>query len=176
MVPAIAADQWLAISSQNRWHGVVFAGHRNARVVPLVAAEDDRANYNQQWSVQRKGTLICQKLRTSTRCGAMREWFSGDGLGEPIEEGEWVFVESEGAYAAVRVVEGGFQWKDDIYTIVKPEGIVYKTRPGRTMVLNEEFSPVILEVTAKSDMQSFDAFKAKVKGCEISMSGPGKAS
>jgi len=37
------------------------------------------------------------------------------------------------------------------------------------MILHEEYSPVILEVMAKSDIQSFKAFKAKVKECELHM-------
>jgi hypothetical protein len=39
------------------------------------------------------------------------------------------------------------------------------------MVLNDEYSPVILEVMAISDVKSFDAFRAKVKACEMSMDG-----
>ncbi len=40
------------------------------------------------------------------------------------------------------------------------------------MILNEEYAPVILEVMAKSDVSSFDAFKTMVKACRISMNGP----
>ena len=40
------------------------------------------------------------------------------------------------------------------------------------MIVNEEYAPVILEVMAKSDVNSFDAFKAKVKACPIRMKGP----
>lgn len=40
------------------------------------------------------------------------------------------------------------------------------------MILNDEFAPVVLEVMAKSDVTSFDAFKAKVRACEVSLDGP----
>ena len=40
------------------------------------------------------------------------------------------------------------------------------------MILNEEYAPVILEVMAKSDVKSFDVFKAMVKACRIRISGP----
>ena len=40
------------------------------------------------------------------------------------------------------------------------------------MILNEEYAPVILEVMAKSDVSSFDAFKAMMKSCRIRMNGP----
>jgi hypothetical protein len=42
----------------------------------------------------------------------------------------------------------------------------------KTMILNEEYAPVILEVMAKSDVSSFDAFKAMVKASKIRMNGP----
>ena len=73
-----------------------------------------------------------------------------------------VSVEANDAYAAVRVIEGGFKWSEEIYTITKPEGLVYRTRPGRTMVLNNEYSPLILEVMAKSDVANFESFQAEV--------------
>lgn len=40
------------------------------------------------------------------------------------------------------------------------------------MVLQEEYSPVILEVMAKSDAKSFDDFKQKVRASEMSWVGP----
>jgi hypothetical protein len=42
---------------------------------------------------------------------------------------------------------------------------------GATMVLNQEYAPVILEVMAKSDMKSFDHFRARVKACTTKMDG-----
>ena len=89
-----------------------------------------------------------------------------------MERVRFVNSGTEATMSAVRVARGGFRWQDGIYTIQKPEGIVFKTRPGRIMVLDDEFSPVILEVMAKSDVKSFDAFKAKVEACDISMDGP----
>ena len=55
-------EDWVMISSQNRWHGVIFHGHPNARIYPQCRAAADRRTLNQQWSVQRQGTLIAQKL------------------------------------------------------------------------------------------------------------------
>ena len=37
------------------------------------------------------------------------------------------------------------------------------------MILNEEYAPVILEVMAKSDVSSFDAFKVKMKKAQSKM-------
>ena len=91
-----------------------------------------------------------------------------------------VFVEAENAYAAVRVVWGGYKWMEtelpaelrDRLERLAPAGAFNTTRfipENATMVLNEEYAPVILEVMAKGDIKSFDAFKAKIKGCEMRM-------
>jgi hypothetical protein len=80
-------------------------------------------------------------------------WFSAAGLSEPIEEGDWILAESEGAYAAVRVVDGGYSWEDS-----------KSGTKGKWMVCDHEYSPVILEVDQKSNYQSFDDFRAKVIG------------
>jgi hypothetical protein len=150
MLEARPFVDWAMISSQNRWHGAIFLGHKNARIVPQCEAEDDRVTFNQQWSVQHKGTLICQKLKTSTKCKTMRVWIAQAGLGAPVETDGWVFVEAKGAYAAVRPVLGGFVWqKQD-----KPE--------GSWMVLNAEWSPVILEVARKVDYKNLEAFQKTI--------------
>ena len=39
----------------------------------------------------------------------MRVWFAGDGLSEPVGE-NWLFFESAGAYAAVRMADRGYHW------------------------------------------------------------------
>jgi hypothetical protein len=172
MSEARPLSDWAAISVQGRWQGVIFAGDHDARIVPIVRPADNIRAMNSQWCVQSKGTLITQKLKYHKGAAEMIVWMPKEGLSAPVEEGGLVFVQAQGAYAAVRVAKGGFRWKDDIYTIKKPEGIVYQTRPGRTMVPNDEFSPVILDVMAKSDVKSLDAFKSKVKACEITMDGP----
>ena len=87
------------------------------------------------------------------RAGRAKVWFSAAGLSEPVEQGNWVFAESEGAYAAVRVVDGGYSW----------EGSKSRTK-GKWLVCDNEYSPVILEVDQKSNYQSFDDFRAKVIG------------
>ena len=166
MTEARPLSDWAAISSQNRWQGVIFAGEEDARIVPIVRPKDNRVALNAQWSVQSKGSLITQKLKCHKGGAEMIVWISKDGLSVPEEEDGMVFVEAEGAYAAVRVVKGGFSWMDDPF-------ITNRSIPeNATMILNDEYAPVILEVMAKSDVKSFGAFKARVKACEISMEGP----
>lgn len=159
MVEARPFEDWAMISSQNRWHGAIFAGHPHARIVPQCEAEDGQVTFNQQWSVQQKGALICQKLKTHRKCGKMRVWVSGTGLGKPVESEEWVFVEAEGAYAALRPAFGGYTWQAQ----AKP--------PGHWLMLNDEWAPVILEVARKTDWADFDAFQKAIKTKPLTLSG-----
>jgi hypothetical protein len=139
---------------------VIFAGDRQARIVPIVRAKDNRVAFNGQWSVQTKGSLITQKLKSKKGGAEMIVWISRQGLGDPVESDGVVFVEAPGAYAAIRVVKGGFIWEQD------------KSPAGSRMVLKQEYSPVILEVMAKTDVKGLDDFKNKVKACDLKVDGP----
>lgn len=162
MTAARPNSAWAAISSQNRWQGVIFAGEEDGRIVPIVRPKDNRVAFNAFWSLQSKGSLITQKLKASNDGAEMMVWISEAGLQAPVEADGIVFVESEGAYAAIRAAEGGFQWKP---------GGTPNTPGNRTMILKQQYAPVIVEVAAKRDVDSFDDFKAKVKACTMEMDG-----
>ncbi len=151
LVEARPFEEWTLISSQNRRHGVIFRGHVHARLAPICDAEG--ATFNEQWGVQRKGTMIVQKLPEgySRGAGDLQVWFSGPGLRDSVARGDWVFVEAEGAYAAVRPARGGHGWKD-------PES----GPPGVWMTLDDGRSPVIIEVARKTDFENFEAFQEQV--------------
>ena len=151
MVESRPDKDWTAISSQNRSHGVIFRGHHQAAILPQC--EKNGAMFNAQWSVQRKGTLICQKLKSNRNVGRTRIWFAGSGLSSPIEEDGWIFTESEGAYAALHVVDGASFWEEAEERV-----------PGRWLYCENEYSPVILEVVQKSNFKSFQKFKNRVIG------------
>ena len=172
MTAARPLKDWAAISSQNRWQGVIFTGEEDARIVPIVRPKDNRVALNAQWSVQSKGSLITQKLKHHRGGAEMIVWMSNDGLSVPVEEEGIVFVEAENAYAAIKVVKGGFQWRQTPFIAIDGQKNRRSTREGKTMILNEEYAPVILEVMAKSDVSSFAAFKAMVKACKIRLNGP----
>ena len=144
------------ISSQNRRHGILFEGDPVAVISPQCEPTRDRRAYNTQWSVQRKGTLVCQKLNTHRGAGPMRVWFSGTGLSAPIEHDGWILVESRGAFAAVRVVRGATTWAESNSAVA-----------GRWLQLADEFSPVILQVSPKSDYPSLRLFGAAVAAQKI---------
>jgi hypothetical protein len=87
----------------------------------------------------------------------MRIWFAGEELGLPTEENSWVFAETPGAYAAVRVVDGGYTWEDQSGRV-----------NGKWLVCMNEYSPVILEVDKKSNYKSFEEYRSKVIGNKLS--------
>ena len=155
MLEARPLEDWAMISSQNRWHGVVFAGHEDARIYPQCDAKGGRT-YNQQWSVQHKATLIAQKLRGSTGAKDMRVWFAGNGLGNRQEKGGWVFCEAQAAYAAVLAVDGGYEW-----------GPGDDKSSGTWLRCKNPWSPVIIEVARKADVAEYAAFQQRVLGCPV---------
>jgi hypothetical protein len=153
MVPALRLDDWARISSQNRWEGAIFGGHATARI--FVQPVTKKSFYNGNWSVQNKGVLIVQRLKTSEKCSGQRVWF--DKSLPRQESGGWVFAEAPRAYAAVRVVEGKTDWQPDT-PLSKKE----KPGPGLWLNCQQEFTPVILEVAEKSDYTNFAAFQKAI--------------
>ena len=97
-------SDWAAISVQGRWQGVIFAGDRDARIVPIVRPANNLATRNAQWSVQSKGCLINQKLKGNKGGGKMIVWMSNEGLGAPAREDGVVFVEAEGNGTTMHVM------------------------------------------------------------------------
>jgi hypothetical protein len=177
MVEAREREDWMAISSQNRWEGVIFPGNSESRIVPQVEAENESVCYNGPWSVQKKGTLISQKLRTSAGGGSMRVWISEAGLSEPETIDTWTLAEHKEAYAAIRPVRGGFSWdivKAGNITFGGHSGLAKTTKDhpgGRWLILEDEWSPVIIEVARKSDYPDLDAFQAALSECTIAFEG-----
>lgn len=156
------SEDWAQVSSQNRWHGAVFHGPTDARIFPYC--ETPHSSYNAQWAAQHKGTLIAQRLNTGKETKGLRVWFSKEGLSAPVKLGDWFFAESEGARAAVRVVSGeatlqpqstaSIEKQDQKKGQAKDGGLVLKC--------SDESSPVILEVSVKSDFSSLEAFQEAV--------------
>jgi len=173
MVEARPLKDWVAISSQNRWQGVIFSGETPSRIVPLPKPKDERRALNTIWSVQRKGCLITQKLSSKYNKDAQKMivWMSKDGLSKPVEEEGIVFVEAPRAYAAVRVGQNGYTLSEEIVSCKNSLGSINSSPPGWVITLKDEYAPVILEVMAKTDVKSFSDFKKKVKGCKPQYNG-----
>ena len=125
MTEARPVTDWVAISAQARWQGVIFSDNPAARIVPVVRPSGRaRDVLNGQWSVQSKGSLITQKLKDNKSGGPMIVWMPEEGIGKPVREGDLVFVETDGAYAAIRVVGSDFRLIDQTVSNPTIEGPV----------------------------------------------------
>ncbi len=164
-VEARPQSDWWNASSQNRWNGVIFAGHPTARIFTQPLMPKKGSVYNAEWGVQNKGVMILQRLKTSNASGQMI-WF--DHSLRRVESNDWVFVEAPQAYAAVRIADGGGMWTADSLAQRrdgKGKGL------GEWLKLNNEFSPVIIETVRKKEFSSFEAFQAAVLSNPFSQAG-----
>lgn len=155
-------EDWALISSQTRWMGVVFAGHADARIFPDCKPESAGANFNQHWGIQQKGTMIAQRMSNnwSQTTEAMKVWV-GHGLENRREQGGWIFYEAQGAYAAVRPARSGYGWRAS------------ELDPGRGswITFQDGFSPAIIEVARKSEVEDYDAFVQSVVSLPLHWAG-----
>ncbi len=158
MVEARPPEDWTAISSQNRWEGVLFGGHPTARIFVQPLQPKKGSFYNANWSAQQHGSLIVQRLKSSKGARGQRVWF--DASMPRTERDGWVFAEAPRAYAAVRVVNGETVWEPD--TIEQHHEHKGATDTGEWLACRDEFSPVIIEVARKSDFPTLDAFAKAV--------------
>ena len=159
MCEARSLEDWTMISSQNRWHGVIFAGHPNARLYVQCRGDKKVRTLNQQWSVQSKGTHITQRLtgeKYSRDAEELRVWFAKSGLINRREQGRWVFVEASAAYAAVCPVAGGYHW-------VKASGLV----KGDWLCCENSLTPVIIETASKSRFANYQSFQDEILASEL---------
>jgi hypothetical protein len=151
-------EDWAAISSQNRFSGVIFEGDRDARVYPAPYNAKGSSIYNGFWSVQSKGAMISQQLsRQITGKGAMQEWrvfFSTAGLSTPVQNGSWGFAEAKNAYVGVHVVQGSSSFE--------------QSRFGRWLICKDKMTPVIIEAGRKSDYADFSTFQKRTMAQPLS--------
>ena len=173
MTEARPLKDWVAISIQSRWQGVIFSDNPTARIVPIVLPSGKaRDVLNGQWSVQSKGCLITQKLEGNKGGGPMVIWMPEESMAAPVRDGNLVFVETEGAYALIRVAGSDFVILDKKVTNRTIQGSIREAPPGRIILPKNEYAPVIVEVLAKSQVKSFDDFKMRAKASESEMKGP----
>lgn len=149
---------WSAISSQNRWCGVIFAGHPDARLFPQCEGLRNGKTYNQYWCVQDKGVLIVQKLPPRThshQAGPMRVWVH-ESLHREIH-GPWVIVEAKGAFAAIRPAVGTLTWQPE-------EG-------GGWLVCSDDLAPVVIDVVRKTQSPDVQTVRQALDKAEFEGGG-----
>ena len=144
-------EDWVMISSQNRWMGIIYNKNPDARIFPLCKTGEDERAYNQMWAVQKNGTMIVQKLKNqlhSRGAGEMQVWISKQGLSSPVENKGWVFVDCGKSFTAIKPVNGGYKWLNK--------------KAGKWMVCKDQYTPIIFEVVPKSAYPSMSAFQGKI--------------
>jgi hypothetical protein len=156
-----------------RWQGVVFADDPLSRIgfEVLPAKKKDWHGFNPFFSLQDRNILITQKWAPvppnppSADPAYLRVYFSPT-LKDVHEDGGWIFAQDGAAFAALRVVTGGYRWTP---AWKHADTITEDTKAFIT--LNTEDSPVILVVNQASDYNnSIDAFKAAIKAQPIRQS------
>ena len=173
MFPQAAFTNWCMISSQNRFHGVVY-GPRDAQLLPIPEPKGRHVKeaklpstaYNSFWSMQKNGTLLARKNRHSRYTGGMSVWFSAaGGVDHAEKDGDWYFTRCGGAYSAVRVAQGAAR-----LVAAGPKAEMPCERDGKFLVCANDWSPVIVETARACDFPDEAAFRAKVKAAAFSLS------
>jgi hypothetical protein len=159
--------RWLDDTSMGfRWQGMVFADDPLSRIgfEVLPAKRKDWHGFNPFFSIQDRNVLITQKWvpippnPPTANPSYLRIYFSPT-LDLVQEEGGWIFAKGGNAFAAVKVVAGGYQWTP---AWQHADTITEETKAFVT--LDTENAPVILIANDASDYGgSFDAFKSAIK-------------
>ncbi len=167
-----------------RWQGVVFASDRYARIGFEVLPPNARSwhGFNPFFSVQDRNLLVTRKWAPmppnppSGKGAVLRLYFSPT-LDDVQEDGGWIFVRDGSAFAAVKVVAGGYTWmapwrhSDEVITNQK-DFLTPKNGGESFLVLKSEESPVITIANDASDYgNDFAAFKAAVKAQPVAWTG-----
>lgn len=161
MYPAKDTSYWVNISDQNRWQGVIFAGHPDARIVIQNKDSERSASYNGFWTVQAGGALVSAYLPGNQYAQYLRAWFPSEaGLSEPFTHQEWVCVEAEHAFAAVRVPVGGFRWETDD-----------RDPKGKWLACEELDSAIVLQVATKRQCPDRASFLSRLNDTELTQEG-----
>lgn len=161
-VELLEQDEWIHFSSQNRWNGVIFSGQPEARIftqrpypgTPTTPASETNA----EWGVQNKGAMILQRITKATKAYGQAVWFDFDLNVSEING--WIFAAGSDAYAAVRIVDGGWNWVPD--SLAYHRGSNDNLNLGEWAELIDQYSPVIIEVGRKSDYAGYSAFRSEI--------------
>ena len=112
-----------ALTSQNRYHAIVFASDVNARVVPQCEGLGNRKTYDQQQAVQHKNVLLVQRHAKAKSTGDMRIIWGGKGMkARIVQHGGWMILKEGNAWLGVKGysrtkpnVSCGYKWDNDVF-------------------------------------------------------------
>jgi hypothetical protein len=162
--------RWLDDTSMGfRWQGVVFARDPLSRIGFEVQPASDKEwhGFNPFFSLQDRNVLITQKWApvppnpATVNPARLRVYFSPT-LAEVQEDGGWIFVQDGAAYAALKVVTGGYKWTPAW------KHADTAVAANRAFITLDTDSPVILVVNQAADyQQDFGQFKSAIKAQPI---------
>ncbi len=166
---------WDYINSGHRWEGVVFSGDMYAKIGvgvepafespgdsfhafdPFVALQDRNVLITQVWAPAPPNSPLHLPV-------FLKLYFSPT-LDEVWEEPKWIFVKEGNAYAAVRVVSGGYEWTPSAGWTHAEGSPVSNLR----FITLRADSPVIIVVNEAKDYgNDFEKFKRAVRAQPLS--------
>jgi hypothetical protein len=144
-----------ALTSQNRYHSIVFASDVNARVVPQCEGLANGKTYGEQQAVQYKNVLLVQRHAMAKTTGDMRVIWGGKGMCSRIVEVDGWMVLKEGdawlgvkGFSRTKVNEPcGSTWDNDVI-----------------LRMNDGKAPVALVAGQVSDFPDINAFAKYLQG------------
>lgn len=154
-------DDYAAISTQNRWQGIVFPTDVNARIFPQCEGLNKGKNYQQFQSVQYKNVMLVKRNPYGKGVGTMKVFFS-EGIKERLQEVDGRYYIQEGdAFAAVVPISATkpFESANTIW-----ENQLW-------LRIDEEPSVVVFVTGRKPHFENIDAFLDKISKHEVDSDG-----
>ena len=154
MRPPLDASAWPLGSTQS-WHrGLIVEGQEMAGpVVPKVLLQD---TFNEQYSVQSKGTLVSRSLRSERNGKSPTGVFISSRLAELMRlEGKGVVIDGPQDHVGVRFVSAGYS-EFDLSAIADLD------KHSVFLKAHETYSPIVIEVALTGMYYDFAALKNAV--------------
>ena len=112
-----------ALTSQNRYHAIVFSSDINARVVPQCEGLGNRKTYGEQQAVQHKNVLLVQRHAKAKSTGDMRILFGLKGMKERLVERDgWLILKEGQAWLGIKGFSRtkpnqscGYKWDNEVF-------------------------------------------------------------
>ena len=163
--------KYAGIVRQNRWSGILFddpearqahipASHNRTddeicAIFPEIDKGSGGRSQHGNWSFQHKDVLFIQRIDEqkgmgSYSTGRMNMRFHGKQL-EKVEQNGWIFASNGKAYAAVKFLDGGYEWDEsgELASPLSGSGIATTTR-------------VLMQTGDMDGYASFKAFQSAV--------------
>ena len=144
-----------ALTSQNRYHGIVFSSDVNARVVPQCEGLSNGKTYGEQQAVQYKNVLLVQRHAMAKTTGDIRVIWGGKGMRSRLTEHSGWFILKEGkAWLGVK----GF-------SRTKPKTACGSTWDNDVILrMNDGKAPVVFVACRVRNFPDIDAFTTYLQG------------